>query len=88
MKIFTIANTWFELPNDFNGTAADALRLMADYLDTPTKPMGPGSKDGTFQDFLQARKDGGKLLSNGISVQFLNEKNEWELQPQGAVFEE
>ncbi len=88
MKIFTMSKTWFELPDNFEGSAADALRLMADYLDTPTRAIGPGLKNGTFQDFLQTRKDGGKLLSTGISVMFLNKgKNEWEIQSQKAIFE-
>ena len=34
MKVLVIQDTYFELPNDFSGTLADALRLMADYTES------------------------------------------------------
>jgi len=85
MKILTTGKTFFELPDDFSGTVSDALRLMADYIDTPTKQMTEPKEDQpTFDEFLHTLEEGGKLLTK-ISVQYLNkETNKWEKQPQGA----
>ena len=52
------ANFHFSLPDDFNGSMADALRLLIEYLDEPPKhkdryPISNGEGYGSFQSNLR-----------------------------------
>lgn len=44
MKVLQMEPGFFELPDDFQGTVSDALRLMAAYLENPD--LEPGAKTG------------------------------------------
>lgn len=80
----------FKLPDDFDGTIPDALRLLADYWDTPEAdlrekmnddhPDWIGSKDISVGDWesnaLQRLTD--KNIENGSRVVFCNYLGDWD----------
>ena len=50
MRVLTIFSSMFRLPDDFNGSFADALRLMADYHDAR---LGKTIKSGKIRKALR-----------------------------------
>jgi len=55
-KSLSIGTLFFKLPDDFDGTAADALRLLADYMDKPTKRIHPTKAPETEADVKWIRE--------------------------------
>ena len=77
-----ITNTFFSLPDDFNGTYSDALRIMADYLESPAPDLGKNpetdfkeTNEDPWKSYLETVHKGGKV--NGIfGLKYWNGK-EW-----------
>jgi hypothetical protein len=73
MKTLAIYMAYFRLPDNFSGSVSDALRMMADYHDQitvppkrlPTIPLDTTLSQLlglTFDEFLDAAKDGKRLV--------------------------
>ena len=65
MKILSLANTFFLLPDDFNGKYPDALRILADYIESDASYLDAECKLDINADpwlaFEEVQDNGGKL---------------------------
>ena len=73
---------YFVLPDKFEGSFPDALRLLADYLETPTKKLkkGNGAKfcsHTIWDEFLKTVKAGGKTLGRKRLLMWDTKKKKW-----------
>ena len=89
----------FLLPEDFQGTTSDALRLMADYLEDETVPLPSHNPPPNTEAQLQGWRDNGdqwwdSLMNDetssrfcgSVGIDFLDENsNAWERQPHGVT---
>lgn len=83
MKIVTIDNLFFKLPDDFKGSLAEALRLLADYVESPIPPQQdafdikpPEVNIEAWKHFLGVTVKGGRMYGV-FSVQELVD-GKWE----------
>ena len=65
MKLLSVFNAYFELPEDFKGDYSDALRLLADYLEAPSPYLMDQCKisetASPWEAFEEVRHVGGKV---------------------------
>lgn len=82
MKILTIKNTFFKLPERFKGSVSDALRMLAEYLETDTKPLKPETKTmkDDWDDFLDTMGRGGKLRGQFTVQSLSQDRKKWDVQ--------
>ena len=85
MKVLVLHTAHFRLPDDFEGTLSDALRLLADYHDdktgTPQRDLRPLENEVgemsfrkanavLFERFLDSIKDGRRLVGTVQMVSY------------------
>lgn len=81
MKVLCLYETYFKLPDDFNGTYSDALRLLADYHDSDTAKHRReivdtiGLEIVLWDEFLEAVDDGLKHVAMPPTVYDTETKN-------------
>ena len=65
--ILHLNNFYFELPQDFNGTLPEAIRLLAKYMEEAPNlnlPMKTRPSQNAWLSFLETIEDGGKFSGN------------------------
>lgn len=76
-KFLHLDNFYFALPDKFDGSLSDALRLVADRLETPQKTFNlPYAKDA-YMNFTEVLQQGGKLLIGEARLLIWDEHKEY-----------
>jgi len=81
----------FLLPDDFDGRVSDALRLLADYLESPTDKPKPTQKiEKSIQAFVKAVEEGNRCVG-AVQLMTLVEKDKgglaWQKFDTGIVYD-
>ncbi|MEE8150639.1 MAG: hypothetical protein V3T43_02845 [Nitrosomonadaceae bacterium] len=89
-RILSINSMRFKLSDNFEGTVAEALRELADYLEKPTPDLPPADwekvKADGWPEFVDTVNRGGRVLAMGVNCHRLNTgKNLWEKMPRGVM---
>lgn len=83
MRVLHIGNLRFKLPEDFSGSFADGLRLVADYLDKPKPELAQKCKsDDLWIEFMTLVAEGRNLLAKEVALVSWNPENcSWDHMP-------
>jgi hypothetical protein len=90
MKVLYVDRIRFLLPDNFQGSASDALRILADHLETKSKaasfPHDPRGKEEVssheaWKNFEQTLQDGGKLWAQMKLLEWDPKEQEWLYMP-------
>ena len=87
--VLDIRDMKFHLRDGFDGTLADALREVADYLEKPTPNLITRKKmdfKSVWFEFLDVLDKGGKLNIKGAGLNQYNPVNGWQKLDNGANF--
>lgn len=90
MKLLNISSLWYEIPSEFEGSFSDALRFLADYLESDSGKeresmtnLSSNDKDMTVNEYNKQTWDSycdslrlGKKLQYSAGV-FQVTENEW-----------
>jgi len=81
-RVLCSKNIYFLLPDNFKGTIPEAFRLMADYMETPTKTLKESQVDqlcehNSWEVFQKDVKKGGKLCGNVMLKKYDRKKEAW-----------